>query len=260
MEYVHGEALSKLIRAARRRQELVPPSVAASIVSNVLHGLHAAHEAKSERGAPLNLVHRDVSPQNVLVGTDGSARVLDFGVAKAAMRSQSTRDGQMKGKVSYMAPEQLRGRGVDRHRRICCRRRSGKRFTGRRLFDGALIREVLASCPTSRSLMPTEMEPSVPPEFDQLLASALSRDPAGRYATAREFAIAIERGVPIALNREVGEWVEHIGGDTLSLRAGQVAEIENISTVSAISTLPALDRPRFARAFSGPACRVGPTS
>jgi eukaryotic-like serine/threonine-protein kinase len=244
MEYVHGEALSKLIRAARRRRELMPPRVAASIVAGTLHGLHAAHEAKSERGEPLNLVHRDVSPQNVLVGTDGSARVLDFGVAKAAMRSQSTRDGQMKGKVSYMAPEQLRGRGVDRRTDVFA---AGvvlwEALTGRRLFDGQDPGEVLGKLLDEPIPMPTELEPAVPREFDQLLARALCRDPAGRYGSAREFAIAIERSVPIALNREVGEWVEDVGGDTLSLRAGQVAEIESISTVSAVSPMPVADRP-----------------
>jgi eukaryotic-like serine/threonine-protein kinase len=241
MEYVHGEALSKLIRSARRRRELVPPRVAASIVAGALHGLHAAHEAKSERGEPLNLVHRDVSPQNVLVGTDGSARVLDFGVAKAAMRCQSTRDGQMKGKVSYMAPEQLRGRNVDRRTDVFA---VGvvlwEALTGRRLFDGQDPGEVLGKLLDEPIPMPSELEPAVPPEFDQLLARALDRDPAGRYATAREFAIAIERSVPIALNREVGEWVDHVGGYTLAMRAGQVAEIESISSVSAVSPLPSL--------------------
>src|SRR5215471_9492239 len=85
MEYLQGESLSRLIRDARKAGELVPPGHAASIVAGMLHGLHAAHEAKSERREALNIVHRDVSPQNVLVGTDGAARVLDFGVAKAAM-------------------------------------------------------------------------------------------------------------------------------------------------------------------------------
>ena len=95
-------------------------------MSGVLHGLHAAHEAKDEQGHPLSIVHRDVSPQNILVGTDGTARVLDFGVAKAAGRLQSTREGQIKGKISYMAPEQLSGRPRQRARptstprRWCC--------------------------------------------------------------------------------------------------------------------------------------------
>src|SRR5262249_26702224 len=94
MEYVQGAALSRLMRASIERKGRVPQEIAASIAANMLHGLHAAHEAKSEKREPLSIVHRDVSPQNVMVGVDGVARVLDFGIAKAAMRSQSTRDGQ----------------------------------------------------------------------------------------------------------------------------------------------------------------------
>jgi serine/threonine-protein kinase len=114
MEYVHGEALSKLLRAARARGAHVPAPVASAIVSGLLHGLHAAHEARDERGRPLDIVHRDVSPQNVLVGADGLARVADFGIAKAAGRLQSTRDGQLEGKLGYMAPEQFLTSEIDR--------------------------------------------------------------------------------------------------------------------------------------------------
>ncbi|HEY6463032.1 MAG TPA: serine/threonine-protein kinase, partial [Polyangiaceae bacterium] len=109
MEYVQGESLARLIRASGARGERIPPAFAATIVAGVLHGLHAAHEAKNERGEPLGVVHRDVSPQNVIVGTDGVPRVLDFGVAKAAGRIQTTREGQLKGKLGYMAPEQISG-------------------------------------------------------------------------------------------------------------------------------------------------------
>src|SRR5688572_18113877 len=105
MEYVQGESLSRLMRAVRPAPVPLPIAIAVGI--QMLHGLHAAHEAKTEQGQNLHLVHRDVSPQNVLVGIDGIARVLDFGVAKAAHRAQTTREGQIKGKLSYMAPEQL---------------------------------------------------------------------------------------------------------------------------------------------------------
>ncbi|HSQ67748.1 MAG TPA: serine/threonine-protein kinase, partial [Polyangiaceae bacterium] len=110
MDYVHGEALSKLIRA----NGAVPPPIAASIIAGVLYGLHAAHEAKTDDGAPLHIVHRDISPQNVLVGVDGSARVVDFGVAKAVGRLQTTREGALKGKIAYMSPEQISTDSVDR--------------------------------------------------------------------------------------------------------------------------------------------------
>src|SRR5580693_1163797 len=115
MEYIHGEALSRISRTLRAKNERIPLRIAVAIMSGVLQGLHAAHEARSERGEPLGIVHRDVSPQNILVGTDGLARVLDFGVAKAAGRLQTTRDGQLKGKLSYMAPEQLRSEAVTRN-------------------------------------------------------------------------------------------------------------------------------------------------
>ena len=114
MEYVAGESLARLLRAARRATGRVPQPVALAIVSGILHGLHAAHEATNDAGEPLHLVHRDVSPQNVLVAADGVARVLDFGVAKAAGRMVATREGTIKGKMAYMAPEQLRAEAIDR--------------------------------------------------------------------------------------------------------------------------------------------------
>src|SRR4029079_19605956 len=110
MDYVRGESLAKLLRTARQQGTRIPPRIAASIMCGFLHGLHSAHEAKNERGDRIDLVHRDVSPQNVLVGAAGIRRVLDFGIAKAAGRTQVTRDGQIKGKLTYMPPEQLSGR------------------------------------------------------------------------------------------------------------------------------------------------------
>src|SRR6185369_14610263 len=114
MEYVPGESAARLARALRERQQTIPLRVLSGIITGVLHGLHAAHEAKDEQGAPLSIVHRDVSPQNVLVGTDGVARVLDFGVAKAAGRIHQTREGSVKGKLPYMPPEQMRGGEISR--------------------------------------------------------------------------------------------------------------------------------------------------
>src|SRR6478609_10040309 len=114
MEYVHGETLAKLLSTSKNRGQAVPTDVAFAIVVGLLEGLHAAHEATDENGEPLNIVHRDVSPPNVMIGTDGIARVLDFGVAKAAGRLHLTRDRQLKGKLTYMAPEQVRGQGMDR--------------------------------------------------------------------------------------------------------------------------------------------------
>ena len=108
MEYVPGESLARLVRAERSP----PCRVMAAVMTDALLGLHAAHEAKDARGELLHIVHRDVSPQNILVGDDGVSRILDFGVAKATGRARETQNGEVKGKLSYMAPEYLQGRDV----------------------------------------------------------------------------------------------------------------------------------------------------
>src|SRR5258708_3447542 len=105
MEYVHGESLSKLFGAMRASRQPMP--VAAAILVGLLGGLHAAHEATDERGMSLRIVHRDVSPQNLIIGADGVARIVDFGIAKAVGRLQHTQTGEIKGKFGYMAPEQV---------------------------------------------------------------------------------------------------------------------------------------------------------
>jgi serine/threonine protein kinase len=109
MDYVHGEPLSRLVRASIREGREVTPGIAATVMAQALHGLHAAHTAKGPDGRSLDLVHRDVSPQNILVGQDGTTRITDFGIAKALGRSHTTRDGSVRGKLAYMAPEQLAG-------------------------------------------------------------------------------------------------------------------------------------------------------
>src|SRR5262245_50982074 len=145
MEYVPGESLARL---TRNRPERTSFRVISSVMAGVLHGLHAAHESADERGRPLGIVHRDVSPQNILVGSDGIAKILDFGVAKATGRLQTTRDGQIKGKLSYMPPEQLRGAPVSRTVDIyACGVILWELVTGQRLFqadnEGAIVAQVL---------------------------------------------------------------------------------------------------------------------
>src|ERR1019366_7046955 len=114
MEYVRGVSLAQLARMGRVAGARMPANIGLAVVGGMLQGLHAAHEARNDRGEPLELVHRDVSPQNVLVGIDGIARLLYFGVAKAAGRLQTTREGQLKGKLAYMAPEQVHGAALTR--------------------------------------------------------------------------------------------------------------------------------------------------
>jgi serine/threonine-protein kinase len=114
LDYVEGLSLAELVKAASEASVRIPPAVASRIVSDMLSGLEAAHAATDLAGRPLDVVHRDVSPQNVLVGTDGSSRVIDFGIAKAATRLTATTSGVVKGKLSYMAPEQIKQLPLDR--------------------------------------------------------------------------------------------------------------------------------------------------
>jgi serine/threonine-protein kinase len=227
MEYVQGETLSRLVRAVREKGERIPPPVAASIVVQTLHGLHAAHEAKDERGHHLGIVHRDVSPQNVLVGVDGVARVLDFGVAKAAFRLQTTREGQLKGKLAYMAPEQIGGH-VDRLSDIYA---AGvllwESLTAQRLYEaaneGQLLQKILRGQPERPSMHVRDL----PPELDDITLRALELEPAKRHQTAREMALALERGTAVAMASEVGDWVERTARERLSEHAERLAEIES---------------------------------
>jgi len=230
MEYVAGEALSKLMKAAAAKKVMMPPKVAATIMSSVLHGLHAAHQTKDEHGRELGIVHRDVSPQNILVGADGTARVLDFGVAKAAGRLQTTRDGQLKGKIAYMPPEQLSGAPVTKQVDIYAASVVlWEALTGRRLFDGETEAIVLARAIEGCIDPPSNHNAFLEPAIDAVVLRGLARDPAMRFATAREMALAIEQTIGLASPSEVGEWVELVASDELHRRAQTIAEIEAAS-------------------------------
>jgi serine/threonine-protein kinase len=227
MDYVEGVSLASLVRACAAIDEPVPPPVAAAIVAQALHGLHAAHEARNESGEMLNLVHRDVSPHNVLVGVDGVARVADFGVAKAIGRQQTTRDGSIKGKLGYMAPEQLAGRAVTRKADVFA---AGvvlwELLTGQRLFGTDDDAVTLTKTLFEPIKEPSRVCASAPRALDPVVMRALERDPVRRFASGDEMATALEHALPLATTRAVGEWARRIGADELADRARQVEAIE----------------------------------
>ena len=236
MEYVQGESLSKLLGTVHRRSGQIPPKVVAAILTGVLHGLHAAHEATDERGEPLHIVHRDVSPQNVIVGSDGTARVLDFGVAKAVGRIQSTREGEIKGKLAYMAPEQMKGGAMDRRTDIYgAAVVLWEALTARRLFDGEHAGVVFTRVMAGDVAPPSRVMPGLPPVLDEIVARGLALDPNMRYPTARAMALDLEDRVGIASPRHVGEWLAEVAGEALSKRAYRVKEIESLSTPAPMS-------------------------
>ncbi|MBL8740837.1 MAG: protein kinase [Myxococcales bacterium] len=231
MEYIEGESLARLIRVMRASHTRLPLRVVGSIMTGALYGLHAAHEARSERGEELGIIHRDVSPQNIIVGIDGVARVLDFGIAKARGRSQTTRDGQVKGKLSYMPPEQILGEEIDRRVDIYA---AGvvawEALTCQRLFDGENEGVIVKKIVDSVVQPPSMFVPDLPPRVDEAVMRALSRDPADRFDSAWEFAVALEESLGLETPRRVGAFVEACAREAIARRAVRVQQLESMAT------------------------------
>lgn len=194
MEYIEGQSLSVLQRELTRKRRQLPPVQAAVIISDVLAGLHYAHELVDVSGQKLNIVHRDVSPQNVLIGYDGSIKLLDFGVAKTAMRTGETRAGMMKGKARYMAPEQVMNGDVDRRADIYA---AGvvlwELVAGRKMVSGTNVLEQLVTVMKTPAPKLSTFVPDVDPELEQIVHKALEREPENRYATGLEMREALQK-------------------------------------------------------------------
>lgn len=212
-EYVEGVSAATLLKRTK-----LPPAIAARVVIDALRGLHAAHEAKDLRGEPLEIVHRDVSPQNLLVGSDGATRVIDFGIARAERRMTLTKTGVVKGKVQYMAPEQLEERPVDRRADVFA---AGavlyELVVGARPFgagdEAATMRRVL--------LGDVDLDPvrEVAPALAPIVERALEKRPQDRHATAAELAKALAEAVPPAEHDAVAAFVEEqLGAELARLR------------------------------------------
>jgi serine/threonine-protein kinase len=225
MEYVHGESLSRLLA---ERASPPPLGITLAIVCQVLSGLHAAHEATGPGGKPLELVHRDVSPQNILVGADGSARLVDFGVAKAAWRLQQTRDTALKGKLSYTAPEQLASRSVDRRTDVFSASVVlWEALTGARLFAGSTPAECAAKILSGDVPRPSSVAPELSHELDEVVLRGLAASPEDRFATALDMAEALESTGELATPREVSAWVSARASAALARRGELVRALED---------------------------------
>ncbi|HEX4447756.1 MAG TPA: serine/threonine-protein kinase, partial [Polyangiaceae bacterium] len=205
-----------------------------------LGGLQAAHDATDEQGHSLHIVHRDVSPQNVIVGGDGVARIVDFGIAKAVGRLQQTRTGEIKGKFGYMAPEQVNGSPVTRAADIYA---TGvvlwEALTGRQLFKADSDVQLAAQVLLGQISAPSQHAGDLPIQCDDIVMRALDRDPARRFATARDMARAIEAAGPVASASQVAEWVEALAGAALRARERRLAEIEREWLAASAAVAPA---------------------
>jgi serine/threonine-protein kinase len=222
MEYLIGEPLSRAMKTIRKNFETLDsarlPVIACKIIADAAEGLHAAHDLKGRDGNLLNVVHRDVSPQNLFVTYDGNVKVVDFGIASASDRVHHTSAGQVKGKFSYMAPEQSRGGSIDRRADVWA---LGvvmwEMLTLRRLFRRETTVETLTAMLNDPIPPPSTYRPGVDPQLDQIVLKALARDPDNRYATARDFARDLTRyagatGEP-AHAAELADWMDAIFPD-----------------------------------------------
>jgi eukaryotic-like serine/threonine-protein kinase len=240
IEWIEGEPLQIVLREANARGG-VPLPLALRIVKQAASGLHAAHELCDEAGKPIGLVHRDVSPQNILVGYDGAVKVIDFGVAKATTNMQRTSVGQIKGKVPYMAPEQAVGEPIDRRTDVFA---LGvvlyQLVTAKHPFRGdsdfATLSRLRDRNPADS---PRKHIPDLPPALEEVMLKALSKQRDGRFATMLELARALERAVPSPLDvdRSLGTFISGLLSQRSAKRAQSIREA--LRSLGGDSDLPA---------------------
>jgi serine/threonine-protein kinase len=215
MEYLEGQPLNRVIHRVSKVEGQLPLGMYLRILVDVLAGLHHAHELCDYDETPLEVVHRDVTPHNVFVTYDGMVKIVDFGIAKALSSSAETRAGVLKGKVAYMAPEQMRGERVDRRADVySVGVMLWEAATGRRLWKGKPDVAILQEVMSGRAPSPSSVNPSVPPRLEAICNRALSPNREDRYATAAELATDIEalledRNERVTL-RDVGKLVSGV--------------------------------------------------
>jgi len=200
MEYVHGETVRLLLQRSHALRSPIPISSVLVVAAGTAAGLHHAHERIGLDGKPLGIVHRDVSPSNLMVSYEGNVKVVDFGVAKAAHRSQETRSGTVKGKISYLSPEQCRGASMDRRSDLFS---VGivlwEMLTLERLYKRNSDFDAMAAIVSEETPPPSSRRPEISPELDALVLRLLAKDPDDRYQTADELHEAIET-IAVRLN------------------------------------------------------------
>jgi serine/threonine-protein kinase len=234
MEYLAGEDLHTILnQIPTTRHNQIPLPLAVHIVSQICNGLHFAHELTDHEGSPLNLVHRDINPANIIVTYTGEVKIIDFGVAKVSTAAKKTLAGVIKGRVAYMSPENILARGVDRRSDVFS---AGiilwELLVGRPLFardgDAATMYAVLND-PIPK---PSKERPDVPPQLDALVARALSRTPATRFASADDMRAALDRvaaSLPKVDGRAIGQMMEDAFGSTRAHAKRSITQLRSLA-------------------------------
>jgi eukaryotic-like serine/threonine-protein kinase len=223
MEWVDGESLSEIINRAARRGG-VPLEIGVNLVAQACKGLHAAHTLRDESGTPLGVVHRDVSPQNLLVTLAGSAKLVDFGIAKVTSKSSSlTEAGEVKGKFAYMAPEQVAGQAVDRRADLFA---LGIVLyfitTGKHPFRGENPAETIKNiCGETKPIAPSKLVAGYPSALEAVVMKALEKSREARFESANEMLSALEEALPGPLEASFDAKVADYMNDLVGKRAGE---------------------------------------
>ncbi len=233
MEYVDGQPLSRILTAFKREGKILEPRIAARICSDALSGLHYAHELKDFDGSPLEIVHRDVSPQNVMLTYEGAVKLVDFGIAKAAGTAQ-TAHGIFKGKVAFMAPEQVRAENVDRRADLFA---MGivlwESVTGKHLMAESTPAATLYNLMTKEIPRASSVNDAVPSALDDIIDRALRRDVTERYQTAKEMRDELQAFIASAggvTSEELGELTKALFADTRAKVQAQIkAQLATLS-------------------------------
>jgi serine/threonine-protein kinase len=232
MEYLPGEDLFKALNNLSMSRQLMPLPIATGIGVQVCNGLHFAHQFTDTAGKPLNLVHRDINPANIIITYGGEVRIIDFGVAKTNANVQ-TLNGVIKGKVAYMPPEQVLGREVDQRADIFS---AGvvlwEMLTGRPLFLRSNEAATLYAIMNAPISPPSKLRPDVPPELDRIVLRALARSPGDRYASAEDMASALDdvlTRMPRFDARVVAGKLEELFGSTRAEAKRSIAQTRSLT-------------------------------
>ena len=238
-EYVQGAPLNQLLKVARQARTVLPVNVAVAIAGHVLAGLHAAHDTLDEVGMPLNIVHRDVSPQNIMIATDGTARLLDFGVAKATMAAHVTRENAFKGKLAYSAPEQLQGAATRQSdvyslSIVLWEMLAGQRVHEKAASEGEIVTKIMTGAiPAFADVLKAEREYMAPERWAQLellepvIRKGLAVAQHERFLDAAAMEHALAAVITPATSSEIAAWLKSLGKDILDKNDKMIAAEEN---------------------------------
>jgi serine/threonine protein kinase len=252
MEYVQGDDVRRLDKQSRLKGKLLPPGLVLRIISEAASGLDYAHKARDAQGQPLRLVHRDVSPQNILVGFDGAVKIIDFGVAKAAGSGHQTATGVLKGKYPYMSPEQASGQAIDaRSDQFALGVVMWEMLTGRRLFKGETDLMTLRLVKDCQVPPPSQINPKLPPGLDEVVLRALAPTADKRYPDCGALRLALEDYI---IQLRLSASTAHLSAYLRELYAERIAaesDPSNLDKLADDADLDSKDKSNPSRSRSG---------